>query len=605
MSDDESIEVDSVAEEDEGLEANDVSAASTSASTPQPAPQPAPQPTPAMLQELLQLRAKQAIEGAKARGVVRENQRMAIDFVHCIVQRVVCKLGWVEEAKHSRDRNRKKNQLWSSVPGLAPDRPSRRRERKRESRMRQNPPEFEEVPGGGQFLMMLLKKKQSQHTAGSHVSADEAVQDATAVRDPAIVQASLAGWPTSQRNEAATTKPEAAPREPTTAGTGKASGSRSRGKANGSGESAPRAEPAPTPPPAPANKGMARAAARAEASERRRAMAAGAAAAAAKVAAKDGLAVAETAKKTAGRDRPPKGAQNPEQLNLQSLLRGAGITENGPDDLPVRNSTNAAKAPQRHSPAKLASQASSDIFGKLQKLMGAEQDKASQSSAPVIPPMPGFATIWGSPSGAAPSSSPSESPWLGSASDPWAPLPPSALDSAATEHNPKLPPPLSEVWPGQEAPRNAPDGPTGVEALETRPRGRRGGRNHKDKKKEVDKKLDLWDMPMNRSAHADVHNSLADLPEFFRDSTAPAFVDYFLEESSASKKCGLELELELDFDGPSTDWNGGDGVTDGKDFAESPNYDGAIRACIGSLCLEEDDDDDVLPRGQIMQIQFQ
>jgi hypothetical protein len=144
------------------------------------------------------------------------------------------------------------------------------------------------------------------------------------------------------------------------------------------------------------------------------------------------------------------------------------------------------------------------------------------------------------------------------------------------------PPPLSEVWPGQEAPRDLPEGPIGVEALETRPRGRRGGRNHRDKRRDLDKKLDLWDMPTDSVKGG----ALNDLPEFFRDSAAPAFMDHALEGSS--RACGLELEFELEYEHPCSEPYGGlQSADDGYAFEDS-HYDGALKACMGFL--DEDDD---------------
>merc|ERR550532_207236 len=64
------------------------------------------------LEELLQQRARSAIESAKQRNVMRENQRMAGEFVHRLLRRVVLKLNWVEEERRERERLRKKAFAW-------------------------------------------------------------------------------------------------------------------------------------------------------------------------------------------------------------------------------------------------------------------------------------------------------------------------------------------------------------------------------------------------------------------------------------------------------------------------------------------------------------
>lgn len=101
---------------------------------------------------MLQQRAKAAIEGAKERHVARENQRLADLYVHRLIRRIAVKLNWVEEERRERERHLRK-----AFPWVVPDRPSRRRDRKRESRHR-HVVEYEEVPGGGQFLMMMLSR---------------------------------------------------------------------------------------------------------------------------------------------------------------------------------------------------------------------------------------------------------------------------------------------------------------------------------------------------------------------------------------------------------------------------------------------------------------
>lgn len=689
MSDDESDTVESEAtdtdEEDELEEevcAQDASAASTSASTPQPvaAPAVALAPEAAKLQELLQLRAKAAIEGAKTRNVVRENQRLADSYTLSLLKRITTKIGWVEEERANRERAKKQSASRSS----AGDRPSRRRERKREFRRQQA--DYEEVPGGGQFLMMMLSKNNQPENdkddskGASSLGGDPAILQISMGRPDSIakgaVEASGPGKPLSGEKgagkavaekgagkasaekgvgkvaaaekgigkpilaEKGTGKAAGAEKGPGKAvfaekgvgkiasaekGFGKAASEKGAGKAapiekgtgkgaaaekgagkatpiagrqKGGGKDVPRPDPpAPTSslpgfssaPPglgSPVGKGAGRAL-----RARMAGMSAG---------------VEVDAKSS-----QPHGSPGGQQLNLQSLLRGAGIEQDGLPDVPKFPSP---EKPFREAvPKTHVSKASANIFGKLQKLVNSQEDQAPQQAPGpvVIPQMPGFSTIWGSP-GSGPSASPANSPWGGPARDPWA-LPdpvsavgarggaPPGLAAAAGFGRPPPPPPPP---PGGNNWQQAP------EALEATSgaapsRGRRGGRNRdRDRREEAEihggetlddgrgqflgartKDEDLWDMPqIGNCTKGAVMQSDMDLPAFFRDTAAPAFFDHVLEGRGT-----MSLELEIEPTRPQEKANGRANRQKHRDAFD----DSASKACLGSFSF--DDDDDVRP----------
>lgn len=195
------------------------------------------------------------------------------------------------------------------------------------------------------------------------------------------------------------------------------------------------------------------------------------------------------------------------------------------------------------------SKASSKIFGKLQSLMSAQEVPATASkpperTSPIIPPMPGFAAIWGSPSGCGPSAAPSSigSPWGGPSaawlltgeSNPWAPLPPSAVNDS-----PWRPDEDPTAWRPGEDRLVMPAKPQSVigrqvpvidQQVIAGSRARRGGKHRRG-----DEEQDLWDMPAKptQNSHGEDlwnmpsragHNQM-ELPEFFRDSQAPAFME--------------------------------------------------------------------------------
>lgn len=516
MFDDDSVDLDSDAteeEEEEEERGQDASMVSTSASTPETFLQKA---TPAVpdagkLQELLQLRARQAIEGAKARHVVRENQRMADGYVLRLLQRAVQKLGWVEEEKLNREKSRKKQtSSWAAAGPAGPSAATRRRDRKRESRRCKEAREYEEVPGGGQFLMMLLNKnKQSQQLSGAKSEKDE-----EALRgDPAIVQMSRGG----EHVGGSETCIEAPPGLSSPPGLGKGAGVKGIGASGKAADRRYQAGGTTQEPPKP---------------------------------------------KEVSRKARNHGGPGAEKLNLQSLLRGAGI------DSPREESSPLSERRRKEAPglSSHTSTASDRIMAKVEPAIA-------------IPPMLGFSNIWGSPS-SGPSTSPTVSTWCGPAGDPWLSLP---------DSYPTAPPGLSRH---QSAPGPQEPVPASGSAYPAGPsrKGRSGRHRERDRRREEVQDEDLWDMP-----HATICNSrkgvqerLSDmeLPEFFRDSAAPTFVDHVLGDSDS-----FQLEARC---------NDKRGSTGDNTIGELSIDDCAYNACLGSLRLE-DSDDDIVSRKPVWQ----
>eukprot|EP00747_Dinoflagellata_sp_TGD_P088809 gnl/TRDRNA2_/TRDRNA2_164126_c0_seq1.p1 gnl/TRDRNA2_/TRDRNA2_164126_c0~~gnl/TRDRNA2_/TRDRNA2_164126_c0_seq1.p1 ORF type:complete len:558 (+),score=143.78 gnl/TRDRNA2_/TRDRNA2_164126_c0_seq1:2-1675(+) len=493
----------------------DASAESATTSTPPPAPN----GKAADLQALLQQRAKSAIEGAKQRNVVRDNYRMSADYVHRVIRNVVIKLNWVEDERRERDKLRKKAQT------VQPERPARRRERKREFRSRGQSNEYEEVPGGGQFLMMLLGKNEQK--PGGAEGGNKAVEDTAEGRrkpkgkgtsqgedindDPCILHAEVS---TSRR------VPGPPPPPPPLPG----------------GQGAPRVVPPPPrivqPPGAVASAYPARPSA------------GGAAAAADKAAL---VAAAEAAWDRAEdlMDAPNGLPQSEvsEQINLKSLLSVAGIADTTVDEdkpPPPREKEQRQKpavvAKEAKASAPQLSKASSKIFGALQSMMLPPQEETKQPS-PYIAPMPEFASIWGSTPKSGPSSDPKNSNWPagqagaadpwsqgGPDSDPWA-LPASALgDNGTLASCGSRPPPAREA----EVSTSGPSPAGGTSSSKSR-RDRRHRDRRAKKEEESAKEEDLWDMPSRGALNHRGPSEDCELPEFFRDSNAPAFVGHMLE----------------------------------------------------------------------------
>jgi len=290
---------------------------------------------------------------------------------------------------------------------------------------------------------------------------------------------------------------------------------------------------------------------------------------------------AEAAAERAQQASPKLQSSRPgEQLNLQSLLRGTGATsENGPH----------------------VSRASEHIFAKMQKLVSKQEDKAHHH-APVIPPMPGFSGIWGSPS-----SGPSTSPSGGPAKDPWAGDPWALPERASSGTDLPAPPGLAHqpdassawgAWPGSQAPAWSSSKPGASPAVPSR--GRRGGGRNRDRRREEPAQdEDLWDMPANKAFSEeavgelpkffrDSENALGELPEFFRDTAAPSFVGHALHRGAPEAESNGSLEA-LRYGGR----------------ADAAGYhDEALAGCLGSLRLEDDFDDVVIPKKRPT-VQFQ
>lgn len=406
---------------------------------------------------------------------------MAVDYVHALVRRSVLKLNWVEEEARERERARKKASLaWASSAPADP-RPNRRRDRRRELRGRYLP-EYEEVPGGGQFLMMLLgRNRGAQSAAGGVEAAAEAggarrrrtasgnssQDDPVMHDDPAILRVEMSSPSSSLLADQLA---------------GGSSSSRSlRAVAQHVAQGALGAEEP-----------------------------------------------ADSRQQSNG--VPSQG----DQLNLRSLLECAGILDGGSDDPVGRGCDGEAIGDSRgHGSSTHVSRASSKIFGKLQSLMGSSQEASglqrTPQAAPVIPPMPGFAAIWGTPPDGRCTSSPALPPWslshqapAAGGVDPWAPLPPSATMADGHGAAGQLPRPADALQsappPWQLRPQLCAPGP--VASSTPSSRGRRGGKNRT-------RGQDLWDMPNRLDSPNDVAH--LDLPEFFRDSRAPPFVGHVLE----------------------------------------------------------------------------
>lgn len=235
---------------------------------------------------------------------------------------------------------------WSAVP---PERPSRRRDRKRESRSR-HAPEYEEVPGGGQFLLMLLNReggKRSNLPRRGHGPGDGWTEGDRGIGgDPAILHAVSA------------------------------SGSSAKSEHRVGKDAVQHAQLRSMPP---------------------------------QVDSPNLISTSASLKRKQSPDallRERGTTSSGEHVDLiQSLLECAGITEIGMD------LDGSADATGRQSSQ--VSKASSKVSGKLQSRTDAHEDAklGAPRPGPLIPPMPGFSAIWGAPPGGGPTSSPAQSPW--------------------------------------------------------------------------------------------------------------------------------------------------------------------------------------------------
>lgn len=424
----------------------------------------------ASLEELLQQRARAAIEGAKLRNVERETRRSVDEYVHRIFRRAAANLGWIEDERRERERLRKKSAaaviLWDGV-----EKPNRRRERRKEMRSRSGTVDYEEVPGGGQFLMMLLKKNQ---TGQPDLGQDDVLDDDEDDDELGERRRRLHSGGSGQGEDGILRSDPAILH---------VEGKKGGGSAGKAGRPLPQIVPPP-------HRGS------------------GATA---------GKGKGEKAAADPWRFAPPRG------VVVAPPGSAGGASPTSPGEIAVMESLlpsfMAVDGSGGNSPAAPVSKASSMIFGKLQSLMSAHEASAPpKNSSPLIPPMPGFSNIWGSPSGCGPSSTPSGgSPWggplPGGESNPWAPLPPSAVSSS-----------FDGPWAAKPAAaRQAPAEPQAG-------RGRRGGK-HRSRSDDAEDN-DLWDMPTRGpAASSELPEFFRDapasqsLPEFFRDAQAPSFMD--------------------------------------------------------------------------------
>lgn len=157
----------------------------------------------ASLQALLQQRAAAAIEGAKRRGVDRENRALADGYVRALVTRLLLGVHGLDEDRRDKRMGGRKAFPWAGPASL---RQGRRRERRREIRGWHDA-EYEEVPGGGQFLMMMLRKNGDSASEGAakgeleeidmrHVESGSIPSVTRAeVDDPAVVRAMVSSPP--------------------------------------------------------------------------------------------------------------------------------------------------------------------------------------------------------------------------------------------------------------------------------------------------------------------------------------------------------------------------------------------------------------------------
>lgn len=533
------------------------------------------------LQELLQLRAAKALEDAKQRGVARENQRMADEYVHSLLYRLVEKLGWFEEERQERERMRLRTQVvWTS--STHSDRPSRRRDRKREFRQRP----WVEVPGGGQFLMMLLGKNKGSQAApapdGEQPAGDGSkdTQAAAATPAPGRRRRSRGG---RNGDDVATAAP-AAPAawgDPAIVQAG-----RPETPQSGAGSGSPSLTAKPSPPLAASGK----------ASRHNKGAAAVATAAVpvgevgspARGPVKD-ISAANSSPSTNGARSPPvaraPGAVRPQppppgspaaRQPTSPKLRAGGAAAGGKGTASPKTSAGIAtavlgtpspktrsSAGQRPSPVEVevcdilsdsldadspeggaarASPNSSKILGKA-RTTGSQGDKSFEP-APLIPLLPGFSSIWSS-TPSAEKTSLGESLWPPSAvpsdlppglANPWSggPLVPSAAAADAKPSAAALAAPPSKSTP---PPAHKPHGGAGgasplkagaqQEPPPLAPAPAQRSRNHQRAKRRAAEKQraaeerDGWNAP-ERGASDNL-----DLPEFFRES-APPFVEHLL-----------------------------------------------------------------------------
>lgn len=134
---------------------------------------------PAQLQELLRLRARAAIEGAKQRNVERENRRLSDDYVGLVLRRAISRLELEVRGKSATGRRRERKK----------DRGAHARERAGSG--------YVEVPGGGQLLMRLLG---GEETPQEELRLDALVRPERAWKAPQ--EKPRQGWEKAQERRA-------------------------------------------------------------------------------------------------------------------------------------------------------------------------------------------------------------------------------------------------------------------------------------------------------------------------------------------------------------------------------------------------------------------
>lgn len=169
--------------------------------------------------------------------------------------------------------------------------------------------------------------------------------------------------------------------------------------------------------------------------------------------------------------------------------------------------------------------AGSDVLPRPQS-----QPLATLAPGVSIPPM--FASIWGAPTGRETTTSASWGNFKIDGEDPWAPLPKSSEGGVSGSCKALWPlTPCKSEAPQRESPPESASQPQTVPSAASK---NRRCKNRERKVDGVDGNVgeDPWDMPPKGS------NGLApvggDLPEFFRDSAAPPFLDHMLEGFESS-----------------------------------------------------------------------
>eukprot|EP00746_Dinoflagellata_sp_MGD_P162933 gnl/MRDRNA2_/MRDRNA2_90690_c0_seq1.p1 gnl/MRDRNA2_/MRDRNA2_90690_c0~~gnl/MRDRNA2_/MRDRNA2_90690_c0_seq1.p1 ORF type:complete len:578 (+),score=124.84 gnl/MRDRNA2_/MRDRNA2_90690_c0_seq1:45-1736(+) len=121
-------------------------------------------PSQVELGELLQRRAAQAIEGAKQRNIMRESRRMVDEYCTELIKKCCVKAGWVEEYRQEIEMKRRK--AAEEFAKEKAERESLKKSRRRERKPGKGQTDYEEVPGGGQFLMLLLSNQSKSKDGG-------------------------------------------------------------------------------------------------------------------------------------------------------------------------------------------------------------------------------------------------------------------------------------------------------------------------------------------------------------------------------------------------------------------------------------------------------